>query len=532
MNGAELIAAGRTSLGLELGSTRIKAVLIGPDHSPLASGSHDWQSRLIDGNWTYSVLDIWSGLRACYRALAAEVAEKYGVTLTTVGSIGVSAMMHGYLAFDHEKVLLTPFRTWQNTSTGPAAAELSRLFGVNIPQRWSIAHLYQAILNGEEHLPKIDYLTTLAGYVHWRLTGFRSLGVGDASGMFPIDPTSCQFHAGMVEQFDALVAEKGYPWRLMDILPEVLAAGDSAGCLTAEGARMLDTSGNLQPGIPLCPPEGDAGTGMCATNSVAPRTGNVSAGTSVFSMAVLEKPLSAPHPELDIVTTPEGREVAMVHCNNGTGELNAWMGMFGELAALFGADTDKNELYTRLFRLALAGDADCGGLAAVNYLAGEPVTGFTAGRPLFVRRPEANFSLANFMRSQLYAALAALAKGNEILRAEGVTLDKIYGHGGYFKTPGVGQRFLAAALETPVAVMASAGEGGPWGMALLAAFPRERAAGESLSDFLANQVFRDSPGETLEPDPAEVAGFRKFLDNYTAALKAEQAAVASLTEDD
>ncbi|MBB1515348.1 xylulokinase [Tessaracoccus sp. MC1679] len=523
----DTIESGNTSLGIELGSTRIKAVLIGPDHQPLATGGHEWKSKLEGGFWTYDVDAVWAGLQAAYADLAANVQASHGVALETVGSMGFSAMMHGYMAFDAAGELLVPFRTWQNTTTGQAAHALTQLFQHNIPQRWSIAHLYQAFLGAEEHVGSIDYLTTLAGYVHWRLTGERSLGVGDASGMFPIDTTTGQFDTDMLAQFDDLVADRGYGWKLADILPAVLPAGQSAGALTDEGARLLDPSGRLRAGIPFAPAEGDAGTGMVATNSVARRTANVSAGTSIFAMVVLEGPLKALHEEIDLVTTPAGDLVAMAHCNNGAVDLQAWVGLFGEAAAALGAQVDTNALFQTLYTAALDGDADGGGMLAYNYLAGEHVVGLEAGRPMFVRTPHSSFTLANFMRTHLFAALGALRVGMDILlKDEGVELDSMFAHGGLFKTKGVAQRFLAAAMNTPVSVGEVAGEGGAWGMALLAAFQR---SGEGpLADWLASSVFGGAEIETEQPVPADVEGFDVFMERYRAGLAIERAAVDSL----
>ena len=519
----------KTALGIEFGSTRIKAVLIGPEHTPLAQGDYTWENQLHNGIWTYPLEQVWHGLQSAYAALAADVQQKYGCTLTKVGCIGISAMMHGYLAFDANGELLVPFRTWRNTITGAAAEELTAAFGFNIPQRWSIAHLYQAMLNKEEHLSKLDFFTTLAGYVHWQLTGHKVLGVGDASGMFPIDSTTGGYDAAMLQKFNTMAAAKGYAVDLNALLPEVLPAGADAGTLTEAGARLLDPAGNLQAGIPLCPPEGDAGTGMAATNSVAVRTGNVSAGTSVFAMVVLEEDLKNVHEELDMVTTPSGDTVAMVHCNNCTSDLNAWVGLFKEFAEAFGMKPDMNELFGTLYRKALEGDKDCGGLLAYNYFSGEPVTGLNEGRPLFVRRPDAHFTLANFMRSHLYASLATLKIGLDILlKEEKVKVDRIYGHGGLFKTKGVGQGILAAAMDAPVAVMETAGEGGPWGMALLASYMVHKAEGETLEQYLSGKIFGGETGTVMEPDPADVAGFDAYIENYKKALEAEKAAVETM----
>lgn len=525
----EMIENGRTILGIEFGSTRIKAVLIDEHHTPIASGDHEWENRLNQGIWTYTLDDIWTGLKDSYQRLAADVKEKYGVPFTKVGAIGFSAMMHGYMAFDKEGELLVPFRTWRNSTTGPAAEALTDLFQYNIPQRWSIAHLYQAILNGEEHVKDVAYLTTLAGYIHWKLTGRKVLGVGDASGMFPIDIRTKDYDAGMVQKFDHLVEEKNYPWKLRDILPEVLTAGENAGVLTEEGARLLDESGILEAGIPICPPEGDAGTGMAATNSVAKRTGNVSAGTSVFAMVVLEKELSRVYPEIDLVTTPDGSLVGMVHANNCTSDLNAWVGLFREFAENFGIDVDRNRLFGMLYNKALEGDADCGGLLSYGYLSGENITGMSEGRPMFVRSPQSKFNLANFMRVHLSTALGALKVGMDILlKEEHVMIDTILGHGGLFKTRGVGQRILAAAIDAPVSVMETAGEGGPWGMALLASYMVNKEDGESLKDYLAQKVFAENVGTSMEPVPQDVEGFETFITRYKKGIAIEQAAVENL----
>ena len=523
------IESGNTALGIEFGSTRIKAVLTDGTTAPIAQGSYEWENRLENGIWTYSLEDIWKGLKDCYVDLAADVKKQYGLTLKKVGAMGVSAMMHGYMAFDADGKLLVPFRTWRNTMTAEAARRLTDLFNYNIPQRWSIAHLYQAVINGEEHVSRVHFLTTLAGYVHWKLTGKQVLGVGDASGMFPIDPATGQYDAEMLDKFEEMMVPKGYPWKLRDLLPEVLSAGDEAGTLTEEGAKLLDESGNLEAGIPLCPPEGDAGTGMTATNSVAVRTGNVSAGTSVFAMVVLEKTLGTVHQEIDMVTTPDGHLVGMVHCNNCTSDLNAWVGLFEEFYELMGQKTDRNTLFGTLYRKALEGDEDCGGLMSYCYLSGEPITDFEEGRPLFMRRPDARFTLANFARVQLYAAMATLKLGMDILLVEeGVRLDTLLGHGGLFKTPVVGQKLLAGALDVPVAVMETAGEGGPWGMALLAAYRVRRAEGQTLEEYLADTVFRGAQGSVQQPDAADTAGFARFLTDYKSGLAVEKAAAAAL----
>lgn len=523
------IQSGKTFLGIELGSTRIKAVLIGEDHASIASGSHDWENSLVNNFWTYSVEEIWKGIQDSYRKMAAEVKAQYGVTLQTIGAIGFSGMMHGYMAFDQAGELLVPFRTWRNNLQEQASAELSKLFNFHIPQRWSIAHLYQAILNGEEHVANISFQTTLAGYIHWKLTGEKVLGVGEASGVFPIDIRTKSYNAAMIGQFNELNASRNLPWQLQDILPQVLSAGESAGTLTAEGAKLLDASGELQAGIPLCPPEGDAGTGMVATNSIAQRTGNVSAGTSVFAMVVLEKELSQAYDEIDLVTTPTGNLVAMAHSNNCSSDLNAWVGLFEEFGKAMGMDLDKNELYGTLYNLALQGDPDCGGLLAYGYLSGEHMTHFEEGRPLFVRSSGSSFNLANFMRVHLSTALGALKIGMDILlKQEAVKLDEILGHGGLFKTKGVGQRIMAAALNVPVSVMETAGEGGAWGIALLASYMINKGEGETLEQFLNERVFANQSGETLAPDAKDVEGFEVFMDRYKQGLAIERAAVTHL----
>lgn len=521
----ETIESGSAVLGIEFGSTRIKAVLTGENGVPLAAGSHSWENRLEDGYWTYSLDEIWAGLRDCYRDLATDVRSKYGVEIKRLKAMGFSAMMHGYMAFDGEGRLLTPFRTWRNGTTGPAAAALTELFHYNIPQRWSIAHLYQAILNGEEHVPQVRYLTTLAGYVHWRMTGKKVLGVGDASGMFPIDTRTKNYDAGMMEKFEALVGEKKYPWKLSHILPTVLRAGETAGCLTEEGAALLDESGMLQAGIPLCPPEGDAGTGMTATNSVAVCTGNVSAGTSAFVMVVLEKELQNIHPEIDLVTTPDGSLVGMVHANNCTSDINAWAGLFREFAQSLGAEVDLNRLYTALYQKALEGESDCGGLLAYGFLSGENIVDVPEGRPMVVRTPKSRFNLANFMRANLYAALGALKVGMDILvKEEKVQVEQIYGHGGFFKTPVVGQRIMAAAMGTRISVLETAGEGGAWGIALLAGYMAEQKDGETLGDYLSRHIFKDNKGVSIEPDQADVEGFEKYIVRFKNGLSLERKA--------
>ncbi len=523
------VMEGKTALGIEFGSTRIKAVLIDENHAPIAMGTWDWENRLEGNIWTYSLEDIWNGLQGCYRSLAEDVQNKYGVALKRTGSIGFSGMMHGYMAFDKEGELLVPFRTWRNTITEEACKKLIPVFSFNIPQRWSIAHLYQAILNKEPHVKDIAFFTTLAGYIHWKLSGEKVLGVGEASGMFPIDSEKCDFNRRMVGQFDELIKDQGFGWKLEEILPKVLSAGEKAGVLTEEGAKLLDPTGNLEAGIPMCPPEGDAGTGMVATNSVAVRTGNVSAGTSIFAMVVMEGELSKVHEEIDMVTTPDGSPVAMVHCNNCTSDLNAWVNLFGEFAESFGIKADKNELFGTLYRKALEADKDCGGLMAYNYFSGEPITGFDEGRPLFVRTPDSHFTLANFMRTHLYSALATLKIGLDILlKEEKVSVDSITGHGGLFKTPVVGQSMMAAAMNAPVTVMDTASEGGAWGMAVLAAFMEEKEENETLTSYLAEKIFAGQTGTTIAPNPEDVAGFDAFIKKYVSCLPAERGAVEGL----
>ncbi|MBQ6224806.1 MAG: FGGY-family carbohydrate kinase [Bacteroidaceae bacterium] len=525
MNAKQTIETGKAILGIEFGSTRIKAVLIDEDNKPIAQGAFEWENQLADGLWTYSIDLIWKGLQDCYIDLRRDVLQQYGCKIENLAAIGFSAMMHGYMAFNEKQEILVPFRTWRNTNTGKAAAELSKLFNYNIPLRWSISHLYQCILNGEKHVPSIKYLTTLAGYVHWQLTGRFVLGVGDASGMIPVDPATKTYDAEMVRKFDELIAPKGFSWKLLDILPKSLSAGEDAGCLTPEGAKLLDVSGHLKPGVPLCPPEGDAGTGMVATNAVKQRTGNVSAGTSSFSMIVLEKPLSKPYEPIDLVTTPDGSLVAMVHCNNCTSDINAWVSLFKEYQQMLGVPVDMGEIYSKLFNKALEGDADCGGLMAFNYVSGEPVTGLAEGRPLFVRSATDKFNLANLMRAQLYGAIGVLKIGNDILlKEENVKVDRITGHGGYFKTAGAGQRVLAAALNSPISVMETAGEGGAWGIALLAGYLINNK-GKSLADYLEEDVFAGNTGTSVAPTAEDVAGFEKYIENYKKCLPIEHVAV-------
>lgn len=523
------ILNGKAVLGIELGSTRIKAILVNEKKEAIASGGYEWENQYVNGIWTYSEETIWTGLRNCYQDMVRDVKEKYGVSVKRLAAIGISAMMHGYMPFNKEGELLVPFRTWRNTMTEKASKELTNLFQYNIPQRWSIAHLYQAILNHEEHVEKISFMTTLGGYVHWKLTGEKVLGIGEVSGMFPIDIHRKDYHQKCLEKFEELITPYGFPWRIRDILPKVLVAGEKAGNLTEEGAKLLDVSGELEAGIPLCPPEGDAGTGMVATNSVAKRTGNVSAGTSVFSMVVLERELSKVYPEIDLVTTPSGSLVAMVHCNNCTSDLNAWVSIFKEFTEAMGMKVDMNQLFGTLYKKAMEGDADGGGLLAYNYFSGEHITGFEEGRPLFVRTPESRFNLANFMRVNLFTALGALKTGMDILlKEEGVKLDKILGHGGLFKTKGVGQNLLAAAIDTPVTVMETAGEGGAWGIAVLASYFVNQEEGETLEEYLDHKVFAGQTGTEVESDEKDVKGFDDFMERYKEGLAIERAAVQHL----
>ncbi len=525
---AELIRSGQATIGIEMGSTRIKAVLVDADHVPLASGGFDWENSLVDGIWTYSLDEVWAGLQACFSELQEDVKEKYDVTITKVRAIGVSAMMHGYLVFDADDNQLVPFRTWRNNITGQASEELTQLFNYPIPQRWSIAHLYQAILNKEPHVDSIARVTTLAGYVHCKLTGENVIGIGEASGMFPVDVNALGYDKALIESFDSHVSNLGVSLKVEGLLPKVLVAGEQAGTLTEEGAKLLDPDGNLESGIPFCPPEGDAGTGMVATNSVGVRTGNVSAGTSVFAMLVLEKELSRAYSEIDLVTTPDGKLVGMAHSNNCTSDLNAWVDLFGQVAKALGMDVSAGDLFGSLLPLALEGDKDCGGLMSYGYVSGEHLTGFDEGRPLFVRSSDSSFSLPNVMRTHLFSALCALRIGVDVLvKQEGVKVDEIRGHGGFFKTPGVGQRIMAAALDVPVSTLETAGEGGAWGIALLASFMMRDAKDQSLPEFLG-QVFSDSMGGAVEPDPADVAGFETFLESYRNGLAIERAAVETM----
>ncbi len=521
----QAILDSKTALGIEFGSTRIKAVLIDEANEPLASGSFDWENSYENGIWTYPIEKVWEGLQGAFGALKKNVAEKYGVKLTKVGAMGISGMMHGYLPFDKDGNLLAHFRTWRNTITAKAAEDLSALFDFNIPQRWSIAHLYQAILNGEEHVKDITYIATLAAYVHWQLTGEKVVGIGEASGMFPIDSNINDYDAQMLEKFDKQTDSLGFTQKAADILPKVLVAGDTAGVLSAEGAKLIDPSGEFEAGIPMCAPEGDAGTGMVATNSVAERTGNVSAGTSIFLMVVLEKALSKLYPEIDMVTTPSGKPVAMVHCNNCSGEIDAWANMFASFCKAMGMEVSIYKVLDKIFETAMAGDKDCGGLVAYNYLSGEVITGLDSGKPLFFRGPDSKFTLENFTRAQLCSAAATLSIGMEILADENVKLDKLLGHGGYFKAPLAGQKIMSAALGAPVSVMKTAGEGGPWGVAILANYMQNKADGETLEAYLDSKVFAGQDSTEVYPDPEDIAGFNAFLDNYKKGLAAEKAAV-------
>ena len=526
LNAKSTIENGKAILGIEFGSTRIKAVLIDEENKPIAQGSHTWENQLENGLWTYSIDAIWNGVQDCYSDLRANVKKEYGIEIENLAAIGVSAMMHGYMAFNDKEEILVPFRTWRNTNTGKAAAELSELFVYNIPLRWSISHLYQAILNKEEHVKDITFLTTLAGYVHWQITGEKVLGIGDASGMLPIDPETKNYSAEMVKKFNNLIKPYGFSWTLEDILPKVLLAGENAGCLTEKGAKKLDVSGHLKAGVPVCPPEGDAGTGMVATNAVKQRTGNVSAGTSSFSMIVLEKDLSKPYEMIDMVTTPDGSLVAMVHCNNCTSDLNAWVNLFKEYQELMGMPVDMDEIFGKLYNNALTGDADCGGLISYNYFSGEPVTGLAEGRPLFIRTAGDKFNLANFMRAHLYASVGVLKIGNDILfNEEKIKVDRITGHGGLFRTKGVGQKVLAAAINSPISVMETAGEGGAWGIALLGSYLVNNDKKQSLSDFLDEKVFAGNTGTEVAPTAEDVAGFNKYIEEYKACIPVEEAAL-------
>ncbi|MCF7929839.1 MAG: ATPase [Spirochaetales bacterium] len=525
---SQLLENGGAIFGFELGSTRIKATLIGPDYSPLVSGSYGWENKFENGVWTYDIDDVLKGVEACFSSLISEVEKVYGVRLSKASAGGFSAMMHGYIALDENDRLLVPFRTWRNNITGEASAELTELFAYPIPQRWSIAHLYQAILNNEEHVPKIARLTTLAGYVHMKLTGRHVIGIDDASGMFPIDPKTKDYDEKMLAAFDNQVKDHNFPWKLKELLPVIVPAGEEAGTITEEGARILDSRGRFEAGTPLCPPEGDAGTGMIATNSIKPRTGNVSAGTSVFAMLVLEKKLSKVHPEIDLVVTPDGSVVAMAHSNNCTSDFDAWVSLFVQAAEKMGKEVTQDEAFAALIPLALQGDADAGGLLSYGYISGEHLTGFSEGRPLFVRKPDSSFTIENFVRSHLFSALCAMRSGLDILiEEEGVQVEELRGHGGFFKAEDIGQRIMAAAAGTPVRVLDTAGEGGAWGMALLAAFTARGNKKTSLPEFL-EQVFAGSMGTARKPDPEDRKGFNTYYSRYKTGLPVERAAVDTL----
>lgn len=526
MEKKRMIEQGKTALGIELGSTRIKAVLIDLKGTVLAVGIHDWENSFVDNIWTYSLEEIHAGVRDCYRSLKEVVKEVYGITLKKVGAIGVSAMMHGYMALDKDGNQIAPFQTWRNTNTQKSADELTELFSFNIPLRWSVAHLYQRILDGEEHVKNLDYVSTLSAYIHLKLTGKKVIGIGDAAGMFPIDSDTHDYDAKMVKKFDTLIEKYNYNWKLRDIFPKVLVAGEQAGILTKEGAEFLDSDGDLEAGIPMCPPEGDAGTGMTATNSVAPRTGNVSAGTSTFAMIVLEKRLSKVYREIDMVTTPTGFPCAMSHANNGTSDLNAWVGLFAEFSRLMGYETSTGELFQKLYTNSLNGDADCGGLLAYGYYSGENITMINEGRLAFLRTPESRFNLANFMKVHLYTSLGAVKIGlNILMEDEKVKVERIMGHGGFFKTEGVGQRYLAGAVGVPVTVMDTASEGGAWGIALLAGYMIDRQEGEKLEDYLETKIFKELSGKIIEPYPEDVAGFDEFMKHYKVGLEIEKTAI-------
>ena len=529
MDAKRLIVNGKTALGIELGSTRIKGVLIDFRGQVLAVGIYDWENSYVDNIWTYSLEEIHTGIRRCYSSLREDVERKYGVSLQNIGAIGISAMMHGYMALDKDGKQIAPFQTWRNTNTQKAADELTQLFDFNIPLRWTAAHLYQRILDWESHVEKLDYVATLSAYIHWKLTGKRVIGIGDAAGMFPIDSGTHDYDAGMVRKFDDLLEPYSYTWKMKDIFPEVLVAGENAGTLTEEGAAFLDESGTLRAGIPLCPPEGDAGTGMAATNSVAPGTGNVSAGTSTFAMIVLEKQLSRVYREIDMVTTPAGFPCAMSHANNGTSDLNAWIELFKEFADLMGLKAETGELFEKLYTNALNGDPDCGGLLAYGYYSGENITMLNEGRLAFLRTAGSRFNLANFMKVHLYTSLGAVKMGMDILMEdEKVKVKRIMGHGGFFKTKGVGQRYLAAAVNAPVTVMDTASEGGAWGIALLAAYMIDKETGEKLEDYLENRIFGELSGETVIPYAEEVEGFRIFMQRYKAGLAIEKSAIEAM----
>ena len=547
----QAVIEGKTALGIELGSTRIKAVLIsspgtGGEFSgdPIASGGFDWENKFKNGYWTYDLDDVWTGLRECFKNLSQDVKNRYGVNLTSAGAVGVSAMMHGYLVFGKDGSQLTAFRTWRNTTTEKAAGLLTEEFNFNIPQRWSIAHLYQAMLNGEEHVKDIDFITSLAGYVHWKLTGKKAAGLNDASGLFPVDCGLKNYDPQMLKKFDKLASSYNFPWKINDILPAIYEAGDAAGTLTREGALLLSPDGSLQAGIPFCPPEGDAGTGMAATNSIAEHTGNISAGTSVFAMIVMEKELSKVYPQIDVIVTPAGKPVAMVHCNNCTSDIDAWIRLFMEAAEITRGNLQdapevkmsKADFYEALFLKSLEADSGCGGLLSYNYFSGEHLTGIEEGRPLLARLPGGNFSLANFMRAILFSALGTLKIGIEILEKEKVRIDSLLGHGGLFKTKEIGQRYMAAAFNAPVSVIESSssnqglsGEGGAWGIALLASYmlysQNDKIKKITLEKFLSDKVFKNLTSVKINPDPKDVESFTIFMERYKAGLAVEKSAV-------
>lgn len=517
------IENGNTSLGIEFGSTRIKAILIDESFTPVASGSFTWENSLENGIWTYSLNEVKEGLQKAYASLKADIKNKYGVTLKKIGALGVSAMMHGYLAFDECGNLLVPFRTWRNTITGEASRELSELFAFNVPERWSVAHLGQAIINGEEHLKDIASFTTLAGYVHNLLTGVNVLGIGDASGMFPIDSTTLQYDEEMIKKFNLWAKERGFNKDVKKLLPPLLLAGEKAGYLTKEGAKLLDIDGDLESGVICAPPEGDAGTGMVATNSVLPLSGNVSAGTSVFAMAVLDKALKGYYPEIDVVTTPAGKDVAMVHCNNCSGDIDAWVNLFRESAISFGAEVSLDKAYEVLLNKALEGKPNCGGIVSLNYISGESITSFNEGRPMLVRGAEDKLALPEIMRSLLYSAFATLRIGMDILYdKEGVKLNSIAGHGGYFKAKQVGAIMASSALKTAITVTQTAGEGGPWGMAILAKYVSDNL-GIGLEEYLSSKVFASTSVERYEASKEDMEGFSAYMEEYYKILKAERA---------
>ena len=522
-----IIESGKTALGIEFGSTRVKAVLIDEECNVLSSGSYDWENQLLDGYWTYSLDEIHAALKTCYKNLKADVKEKYGASLKKIGAMGISGMMHGYMAFDKDGKLLVPFRTWRNTTTEKASAELTEKLGFNIPQRWTASHLYEAIIDNEAHVPEIAYVTTLVGYVHYMLTGVNAVGIGEASGIFPIDSTKNDYDENMVAVFDKLTEEKGFTKKLREIFPKVLLAGENAGYLTEKGLKMLDEDGELEIGVPFAPGEGDAGTGMVATNSVRVKTGNISAGTSVFLMLVLEKALSKVYPEIDMVTTPSGKPVAMVHCNNCTSDINAWGGILHSFASMLGSDAKKGKVYDLMYEAASKADYDCGGLVSYNYYSGEPVTGFKEGRPMLIRTPDSKFTFENFMLAELYSAMATLRIGFELLGGEKVAIDELYGHGGFYIYPRVGQEITASALDCDVSVMKTAGEGGPYGMALLALYS-VMAEGRTLEDFLKEKAFKDAECVTVKPDEQRKCGFNSFLKRYKAGLSVEAEAVKTI----